>query len=190
MSHVFYLLRLNLCYSNILTRYCLLVQITWTKYCDTLKAKTTFIARWRRLGRRQNTEYRECTGFISSRRNWSPPPPHPQESVDTPFLWVQGGDTLSSEGGGGDWGTRFRRCDRQSGSLGICTKIRLRGKVYSFAQKRTPDNKYYLGIRTYQWRRFDSTMFKTNKYEYVQYSSFVHFHQDVSGLLQDVSSFA
>jgi hypothetical protein len=29
-------------------------------------------------------------GFLSSRPNWVPPPPHPQGSYDSP-LWVQGG---------------------------------------------------------------------------------------------------
>jgi hypothetical protein len=58
----------------------------------------------------------EIVGFLSSRRNWVLPPPHPQEIV-VPPLWVQGGDTLACGGGGG--GTQLRRWDRRSGTQGI-----------------------------------------------------------------------
>ncbi len=40
-------------------------------------------------------------GFLSSRRNWYPPPPHPQASVPPP-LWFRGRrDTLAGEVVGG-----------------------------------------------------------------------------------------
>jgi hypothetical protein len=35
------------------------------------------------------------------------PPPHPQANVASPPFGSEGGDTLA--GGGGDWGTQFRR---------------------------------------------------------------------------------
>ncbi len=156
-----------------------------TKYCDTLKAKTTFIARWRKLGRRQNTEYKECTGFISSRRNWFPPP-LTRKRVLTLRSFGSKGEThsLAREGVGiGEqtvWISRY-----------MYYKIRLRGKVYIASLKYgLVTTNIILVFETCQWRQFDSTMFKTNKYEYLQYSSFVHIHQDVCGLFLDVSSFA
>jgi hypothetical protein len=39
-------------------------------------------------------------GFISSRLNWDPQPPHPQAMCPPPPLWFQGGDTLAGEGVG------------------------------------------------------------------------------------------
>jgi hypothetical protein len=48
--------------------------------------------------------YYRVPRFLPSRPNWVPLPPHPQASVATQ------GDTLT--GGGGGWGTQFRRRHR------------------------------------------------------------------------------
>jgi hypothetical protein len=56
-------------------------------------------------------------GFLSSRPNWLPPPPHPQVSVAPPF-GPRGRGTYSL-GGEGVGGSQFVRRDRHSGTLGI-----------------------------------------------------------------------
>jgi hypothetical protein len=66
-----------------------------------------------------STENTERQGFLSSRPNWLPPPPHPQASVASPPpCFRRGGHTRLGRGGGG---SKFGRRDRHSGTLGTCT---------------------------------------------------------------------
>jgi hypothetical protein len=41
-------------------------------------------------------------GFFSSRRNWDPPPPHPQASVPSPLVPGEGHTRLRERGWGED----------------------------------------------------------------------------------------
>ncbi len=53
--------------------------------------------------------YMKVSGFVSSRLNWVPPPPHPQESVAPPSFRPKGEThSLAGEGLGG---TQSRRRD-------------------------------------------------------------------------------
>jgi hypothetical protein len=38
-----------------------------------------------------HTAQSSVIGFFSSRPNWDPPPPQPQDSVSPPLLWLGGG---------------------------------------------------------------------------------------------------
>ncbi len=53
-------------------------------------------------------------GFLTSRRNWVPSPPHPQGSVAPLSFGSKGGETLAC---GEGWRTEFRRRDRHSGNI-------------------------------------------------------------------------
>jgi hypothetical protein len=89
-------------------------------------------------------------GFLSSRPNRLPSPPHPQASVAPHPLVLGGGGegTLACGKGGG--GSRFGRRDKHSGTLGTSIVVPVRGRyliISAYERKQQLEVRSLSGIR-------------------------------------------